>query len=481
MKNRLLVLLPIVLLIFSCAGGPEVSKKEPEWLSFPPVESDSLYFFRASSSGKTVSAAESAAAEKLIESVKKLMGIPENAELNSKAKSEIDEYFNKLYRFLISSEYETSEGITVIHRDNWKSNDGKINSAIEISWEKDRFNSKKEYFSEFFSALPPEYFSAVEKAEKAETDDNVYESAQYWVIAAAAARKGGGYTEYRKALEKAGDLIGNITLVLESYPDVVYSGLRPEKPVIFRAIYNNKPVNNAELLVRYTKKALDNTPAVGKAGLITDKNGRVFFRMPEVSIKGTQNVSAAFSADPFLNLLGSEIDNFAGKFISVIEAPVVQATFEALPRTSTIPTGIFILETDLAGNPLGSDSAAKGLLDDLKENGFNVAILDLDPNEIYGKSEEAILRDLKADKRFSSKFERVVLGKIVLDKFEQKDSSYTVKVSGTLYLSDIERQINLYKSTISKTSRASSSSQAMSAAFRQLGRTFAEEIIKQAP
>jgi hypothetical protein len=73
------------------------------------------------------------------------------------------------------------------------------------------------------------------------------------------------------------------------------------------------------------------------------------------------------------------------------------------------------------------------------------------------------------------------LGKIVLDKFEQKDSGYTVKVSGTLYLSDIERQINLYKSTISKTSRASSSSQAMSAAFRQLGRTFAEEIIKQAP
>jgi len=481
MKIRLLVLLPVALLIFSCAGGPEISNNEPEWLSSPPEKSDSVYFFRASSTGKTFSAAESAAVAELIDSVKELMHIPQSADLNDKAKKEIDAYFEKLRQLLMNREYEASEGITVIHRDSWKNIDGTLNYAIEISWEKDRFNSKKEYFSEFFSAMPPEYLSAVEKAKKAEADDNVYESAQYWVIAAAAAKRGGGFTEYRKALEKAGDLIGNVTLILESYPDAVYAGLRPEKPVVFRAVYNNKPVKNAELLIRYTKMALDNTPAVGKAGLITDENGKVFFRLPEVSVKGTQSVSAAFSAEPFLNLLGSEIDDFAGKFISIIEAPVVEASFEALPRTSTIPTGIFILETDLAGNPLDSDSAAKGLFDDLKENGFNVAILDLDPEEMSGKSEEAILRDLKADKRFSSKFERVVLGKIVLDKFEQKDSGYTVKVSGTLYLSDIERQINLYKSTISKTSRASSSSQAMSAAFRQLGRTFAEEIIKQAP
>ena len=140
-----------------------------------------------------------------------------------------------------------------------------------------------------------------------------------------------------------------------------------------------------------------------------------------------------------------------------------------------------ILETDLAGNALKTADTAKGLLDDLSADGFDIEIMNLDPSQMLSLTDEALLRDLKADTRYSDRYQRVVYGTVALDSFEQKGGSYTVKVSGTLILGDINRQITLYKSEITKSSQASSSLQAISAAFRQLGRSFAGELISQAP
>ena len=143
--------------------------------------------------------------------------------------------------------------------------------------------------------------------------------------------------------------------------------------------------------------------------------------------------------------------------------------------------GILILETDLAGNTLNSPDAARGLFDDLVADGFNIDIMDLDPVEMFTRTERALLRDLKADPRFADRYDRVIHGTVTLESFEQNGDSYTVRVSGTLAMSDIQRQVTLYRSEITKTSQASDSQQAMSAAFRQLGRSFAGELIEQAP
>ena len=159
----------------------------------------------------------------------------------------------------------------------------------------------------------------------------------------------------------------------------------------------------------------------------------------------------------------------------------MQAEYEALSRIRIISTGILILETDLAGNPLNTADTAEGLLNDLSADGFDISIMNLDPSQMLSRSDEALLRDLKADSRFSDTYQRVIHGTVALDSFEQNGDNFTVKVSGTLTLSDINRQITLYKSEISKSSQASNSLQAISAAFRQLGRSFAGELIEQAP
>jgi hypothetical protein len=111
---------------------------------------------------------------------------------------------------------------------------------------------------------------------------------------------------------------------------------------------------------------------------------------------------------------------------------------------------------------LSSTAAAIGLLDDLSAEGFNVDIMTLNPQEMLTRTERELLRDLKADERFSERYERVIHGTVSLESFEQNGGNFSVRVTGTLAMSDIQRQVTLYRSEITKTSRASDSQQAIS-------------------
>ncbi len=240
-------------------------------------------------------------------------------------------------------------------------------------------------------------------------------------------------------------------------------------------------MGNAEFVVTYPKLARDGGPSRGEARINSDSDGLLSFLQPEVPFAGIQEIMIAPSATPFLEYIEDPNNSVTDKFILEMEEPAATTEYEGLARIRSIPMGILILETDLTGNPLDSDAAARGLLDDLINDGFDVAVMGLDPREMITRSERALLRDIKADDQFSALFERVLHARVRLESFEQEGDSYTVRVTGSLAMSDVDRQVTLFRTELSKSSRAASSQQAMSAAFRQLGRSFAEELIGLAP
>ncbi|MDT8299389.1 MAG: hypothetical protein RQ801_13875, partial [Spirochaetaceae bacterium] len=238
---------------------------------------------------------------------------------------------------------------------------------------------------------------------------------------------------------------------------------------------------SAEFLITYITSARDGSPTVGEARVFSDNSGLVRFRPPAAAFPGVQRVTIAPSIEPFLEFLVEPENSYVDGLIASVESPSAEAVYEVLSRIREIPMGVLILETDLAGNALSSTAAAIGLLDDLSADGFDVDIMTLSPQEMLNRTERELLRDLKADERFSDRYERVIHGTVSLESFEQNGGNFSVRVSGTLAMSDIQRQVTLYRSEITKTSRASDSQQAISSAFRQLGRSFAEELIRQAP
>ena len=474
MKFFSYALLSSFLFLFSCAGGPGVNEKVPEWADTPLEDTDTHKAFRGTGDGVTAADAEENALADLRKEILKAMEIEGSEAFNAMFKSIADMVSNPQISAGV-------EGVQVIHNEGWKNAGGGVTYIVDITWEKGAFEKQREYLASFGARSGPGYEDLKIRAIDAEADGNFYESALIWAAAANVARENGNDSDYRTALDEIVAAMDNLDFEVESYPDKAFVGLRPELPVLFKVSSQGKAISNAEFLIAYPKNNRDGSPSRAQARIVSDSNGIVRFLPPEVPFAGTQAVTIAPSANPFLEYLGGIGDRYSEEMTASLETPRAQAEYEAESRIRTVPTGILILETDLAGNPLDTDDTARGLLDDLSSDGFNISIMDLDPAQMLSRSDQALLRDLKADTRFSSVYQRVIYGTVSLDSFEQKGGTYTVKVSGTLSLSDINRQVTIYKSEITKSSQASSSLQAISAAFRQLGRSFAGELISQAP
>ena len=426
-------------------------------------------------------AARDAAMDAVIDSVIGQMNIGDPGLWNDRALRAVNVFREMLKAAIRAPEFSSLEGLKVISGDGWKNPEGKIFYAVSIAWEKQAFAARAGELALLTGAGSPEYRDFERRGREAEIDGNIYESALIWAAAAGAARNNGNTAAYRRALKEVETVLDALEYSLVSAPPEVYVDVPPEQPVVFRVISRGRPVGNAEFVVRYPRAAEDGSPERGEVRVFSDSEGRVSFLPPPVGFDGSQSVGMAPSADPFLEQLDAAGDSYADALIVSLEAVRINAVYPARWRSRTVPTGILILETDLAGNPLNSTAASGGLADDLIADGFNVAVMELDPRRMTEGGRLAPLSRLKADNGFSERFRRVIHGTVSLESFEQDGDTYTVRVSGTLSLLDIDREIAVHQSVITKTSRAGDGQQAMSAAFRQLGRSFAAELIEQAP
>ena len=481
MKTRSLALLTIIMLIVSCAGGPGVRDEPPEWAENPIADTESDRAFRGEGEADTMTSAKSAAIEKLRQEVLESMNLGDPEYWSEEGLSAVNTLLDELERMIRNPEYADVDGVNIIHKEGWKNPEGSITYVVDITWDKDSFDKQSAALADLTGVTSSGFRDLENRARVAESDGNTYEAALIWAAAAGVAESDGNISGYRTALREVVSVLDVLDFMIVSVPDQAYVGTRPDSPVVFSVSAGGKPVGNAEFVITYPRNARDDSPSTAEARIFSDDEGVVRFLQPLISNAGTQHVTIAPSADPFLEYLDESGDTYSDNMIIALERARMRAEYEALSRIRTIPMGILILETDLAGNTLNSADATRGLFDNLAADGFNIDIMELDPGEMLSRTERALLRDLKADPRFADRYDRVIHGTVTLESFEQNGDSYTVRVSGTLAMSDIRRQVTLYRSEITKTSQASDSQQAMSAAFRQLGRSFAGELIEQVP
>ncbi len=476
-----LLLLLFSLLIFSCAGGPRLLEAPPEWVSVPPEAAEGFLAFRGEARNESPVLAKEGAIEDLTEKIISAMNLGDESRWSSEGAAKVNAFRLDVESAVRStSDVSVLEGFSVVRIAGWENSDKTISYVVDISWDAAAFEAMADELSDVTGVSSSDYRDLEERAKAAAEQGNFYESALIWAKAAGVAETNGNSSGYRQALRQAGFVLLDLKYTVESVPEKASVGSRPETPIIFAISSGGKPLGNAEFVLTYPVLSREGKPAKGSVRISSDARGFIIFRPPEVRYSGTQVVTIAPSADPLLEYLNGEGDPHIDTLVATLETPKAEAAYEAYNPIRTIPTGILILETDLAGNPLESSAAADGLFSDLQADEFDVEIMDLDPREMIDRSEKALLRDLKADVRFSTRYDRVIFGTVSLESFEQDGDGYTVRVSGTLVLSDINRQVHVYRSTISKTSRAGNGRQAVNAAFRQLGRSFAAELIAQA-
>ncbi|PIE04179.1 MAG: hypothetical protein CSA76_05560 [Spirochaetales bacterium] len=481
MKIRFLGILITAAFLFSCAGGPGVKDTVPLWVDSVPEDTGTYRVFSSIGYGANLSQARQDAQKSLLIAVLEGMGFLGLDFEKTEEVPGLKELSDQLNQLIRQAGYSGLEGASLEHRDGWRNAEGDVAYGVVVFWERTALEKKVEELSSMVGIAGPEYQAFVEKAKAAENRNDPYEAALLWGRAGAAAEAGNFIAGAGTALKKIEGLLTPFTYRVVSLPEEAYQNSRPEEPVVFQVLSGGTPVANAEFVITYPGRSRDGSAMKGEARLDSDESGLVYFRPPEIAFEGVQVITIAPSANPFLKGFSNLSFEALNNFVDLIETPVLETSFEAMSPLRSISLGILILETDLAGNPLDSSHAAGGLLDHLLSDGFNVSVVELDSRDILERNEKELLRDLKADRQFSGQYERVIHGRVFLESFEQNGNNFTVRVSGTLAMSDIQKQVTLYRSKISKSSRASGSEQAISAAFRQLGRSFAEELSSQAP
>ena len=480
MNIRLLVFLLALFSLSSCVVEMEVGIEAPEWTLRASKDSETHRMIRGQAAAETIPEAQLAAFDDLKSALIEMMGLGRAEYWSDESGSAFETLFNAILQ-TIETGKPSDFGVELGAKDTWKDEGAQIHYALVINWEREAFAEQVARFFELTGATNRQIQSYVLRAQTAMREGETYEAALLWAAVAGISKLADIETGYRIALEETERSLDSLEISLVRVPGRVFVGLRPEQPVIFSASSHDRPVGNAEFVITYPNRARDGSIYSAKARVFSDADGLVRFRPPELVLSGPQELTIAPSAKPFLDLFGEESDAYIEGFETNLERVRAVASYDVQERIRSIPMGILIIETDLVGNVLGETDAAEGLLDDLIADEFNVSVMELDPAEILPLSERALLRDLKADARFSGKYERVVHGRVSLDSFEQDGDIYTVRVSGILAMSDIQKQVILFRSEITKTSQGTASQQAISTAFRQFGRSFAGEIIELAP
>ena len=480
MNMRSLVFLSILFSFFSCTVEIDVGVEAPEWILEPPKVSEIHRTIRGQAAAETIAEAQLAAFDDLKSALIEMMELGYVEYWSDEGKRAFEILFDAILH-TIKNDKPSDFGVELGAQGAWKSGGNQIHYAVEINWERKAFEEQALQLFELIGATNTQIQSYVLRARAAIRENETYEAALLWATVAGISRTVDIEAGYSFALKEVERSLGSLEISLVEVPDRVFVGLRPALPVVFFVSSHGRPVGNAEFIITYPNKARDGSIYIAKARVLSDVEGLVKFRPPEVVVSGPQELTIAPSARPFLDLFGEERDASIENFEANLEKPRAVASYDAQVRIRSIPMGILIVETDLIGNVLGETDAAEGLFGDLIADDFNVSIIELNPAEVLLLSERALLRDLKADIRFGGKYERVIHGRVSLDSFEQVGDVYTVRVSGILAMSDIQKQVTLFSSEITKTSQGAASQQAISAAFRQFGRSFAGEIIKLAP
>ena len=277
-------------------------------------------------------------------------------------------------------------------------------------------------------------------------------------------------------IRQAGDLLGRIVIRTTSVPSRTFVNRRID-PFHLYCEAGEDAVPAVEFLVQYQGRKRDGSPGQFERRLVSNETGIVEFYHPFIPFSGTASVDFSAGSRDFRSSVArleeTGLDMESLKSWLDMQRLSHQLLVEAVDRE--IPTGIVILHTDITGKSLLLNDAASGAVEELSQAGFDVTIMNLDPEEITAAGENSFLRDLKSV--YKESYDRVLFGVVEIDDFEARSESFRVSTSGYLKMADVETGEILFSIEQSKSVESGNDGLAVAASFRELGKAFAQDLV----
>jgi hypothetical protein len=275
------------------------------------------------------------------------------------------------------------------------------------------------------------------------------------------------------------ELLDGVTISVERAAIQARVGEPFEEPLLARVrdTAREQAVAEMPVVIVYPEPASDGTFQTRTLYRTSDEDGRVTFMPPLLPERGEWPVTIALA--PFFDLVTpSQEPSELIQLVEVARDTSAVLRFRSFSRAAQIPTGVFVVDTDIAGNPTGSMSTQRGLLTGFGEQGFSAGALPFDPRRFMELAEPDRVSLVR--QRFDGEYRRVVLGTASLREFEEGDS-VSVEVGGEVRVIDLDTGEEIYRAETTQRSRGNTASSAIAAAFRGLGVKLASDLALRLP
>ncbi len=481
----------VLLLLLGCATGKDgdnqgeeyprnvgFSPFPPEWIEAPPEDTEEITFFIGHGRGGSQAAAQENAVVSITDTLLSEIGITISPQTSLKTRNRYDDYRNNI-NDLVKRSIEKS----------WSMQEGdKIRRYLLAAVDKAELELRRRQAESLFSPQEDAVAQAEERADFLFEQHFCYHAGLHYVKAAVGALG-------PQVTAKEQQFIRNITKAAESFQSIelerlnnnlqTYSNTPFSGPLLLQ-IYTEDGAERITLpdvavTVRYRQKDANGNSVTVEDNVVSNQEGIVSFQPPSPQFLGRETVTMELDIRTYedaLRTVPEGLQSHVALLREVIEKKSVRFTYISLSRADVIPTGIYIVEVDRAGNRRDSTDSASGVLESLRAEGFQVEIVTMDV-PLQHVEEEALLS--AAEKQFGGSFERLIYGVIGITNFSDSKDSYTVEVSGTLKVAELGTKRIVYRETNSTGMRGSDIRTAMSAAFKGIGREFGESFAERLP
>jgi hypothetical protein len=479
----------LAVLLFGCASAPESTEptEAPDWvLGAPPQEAGYAFFVGAGTDdqGRTA-AAEEGASLSMIDSIVRYLGVEITSQSTAEARATLDEFEAEVTQQIRQESEARLEGFQLVDRFVDRRGDS-VTVYLLGRYEERALEAERRRLRGLFEEQVALVEEPAQEARRLLSDGDYFQATQKFLDAAAAAASSNirnADVKFTENIRSAREVVSSFefvkqnddlsTFVAEPFTDRFVAQLRRSD--------NGRPVPNAKIVASYRERLQNGRMGIRTASLRTDADGYVSFAPAPPRAVGEWSLTMSLDLTDQLSPLDAVRGDDA-RFVDDLRDSIASQrtvfTYQVLSRSRSVPTGVLIADTDIAGNILGSNATAAGVVQFLTDADFNVQLLPVDSRVLLSGETADVVRRIRS--QVSGSVDRVILGIVGIEEFEEADG-VLVKVSGSVSAVDLNTGAVLYSTSTFQRSRGNSANSAISAAFRSMGLKVGEEMANNLP
>lgn len=485
------VVLVLLYMLSGCASEPEVVEQgPPDWVLSPPRGDDLFEYFvgRATDAAGDAVKAEDQAVYSLLGEITRYIGVTVTAESTAEARATLDDFESAVTETVKQTGTARVSGFRIIDK-YLDQRDGAVTMYILGQYEKKALEAEKRRITDLFKEKIEAITGPEEEGQKLEQIGDLFGALTKYIEAAIAASSSdveNADVKFERNINNAKNVVSQINLIAMNDNIQGVIGEPFDDDFLLKVVQGGDAdgfgLEGVNVRISYKELRSNGRMGVKSLSSQTDTEGFIAFTHPVPNFVGSESVVMALDLSAYLEPL-EEIDDAFYKYVESLEDLIdekrVTYRYTTISMAKEIPTGIVVLDVDMASNPTGDNLTASGILESLNEANFTVKSLSYDTSLLQGMSDAEIIQILAAN--FDSQVRRVVFGIITLEEFDETDGDYLVKVSGTVKAADLKNNTILYTKNLFSRSRGGSSDSAISAAFKNLGKKFGSDLARNLP